>query len=97
MTVGKRRMISLLNVTTLLLAVAAVLVLGSSGFAITPGGGNDASTDCFIEIDGVSSNPVECTDGDSSCDSDSVTGSTSGSVRIRRISPAVPRLRRSSP
>ena len=66
----RRRTISTTHGMTVLLTVAAALVLGSWAFATTPGGGNDAATDCFIEFDGVSTNPVVCTDGDSTCDSD---------------------------
>src|SRR2546426_12318832 len=62
--------ISGMRLTAAICIAGGVLVLATRGFARTSGVGNDASTDCFTEFDGVSSNPVVCADGDPSCDAD---------------------------
>jgi hypothetical protein len=79
---GKRGAVSSLHLIAVLLAVGAALLVARWGFAKTSGGGTDPTTDCFAEFDGVSSNPVVCTDGDSSCDSDSVAGQCSFHLAI---------------
>jgi hypothetical protein len=60
----------------------AVLGFASRALALTPGGGKNPATDCYAELDGVTSNPTTCSDNDPSCDSDSVGGQCTFHVSV---------------